>query len=320
MSETKSETTVHGLLCHKHVPMALACLGSLLRYSAEPLRLVIHDDGSLTSDDVAQLNKGLKNSTVISRSEANELMDQHLSGYPNAAAYRYEHALSLKLLDIALLETGDIAYCDSDILFFRPFSGLFKLPNSEISSVFMMDYRECYSVYPWTILGSSQLKLPSKANTGVMYIRKSDYDLDLIEWFLGRSDFRYIPSWVEQTCWAALGHRIGSQLCSPKQIAVIQPTDPVPTNLVAGHFTSRVRYRLKDFLLQANDNSTESPVRVEKIAPANCHPLDLGYCQFRRELQRMPHQTIEGLRRSKLGHYKRQLSKQLVNFFEKTSV
>jgi hypothetical protein len=33
------------LLGHAHVELALACLGSLRRYSADPVRLRVHEDG-----------------------------------------------------------------------------------------------------------------------------------------------------------------------------------------------------------------------------------------------------------------------------------
>ncbi|MDJ0705716.1 MAG: hypothetical protein QNJ46_20820, partial [Leptolyngbyaceae cyanobacterium MO_188.B28] len=162
MSEITSALKVHSLVCHKHVDMALACLGSLLRYSAEPLHIYLHDDGSLRIEDKDRLSEGLNNAKIILRSEADELINQRLRNYPNAAKYRYEHALALKLLDIPLLEERDIAYCDSDILFFKPFSRLFQLPNSETSSIFMMDKWESYSIRPWHLLGSNRLKLPSK--------------------------------------------------------------------------------------------------------------------------------------------------------------
>ena len=51
------------LLGHAHVEMALACLGSLLRYSAEPLRLRIHEDGSLLAADRERLTAGLGSPT-----------------------------------------------------------------------------------------------------------------------------------------------------------------------------------------------------------------------------------------------------------------
>ena len=56
MANTGAEPRlVSTLLGHAHVEMALPCLGSLLRFSAEPLRLRVHDDGTLTAADQERL-------------------------------------------------------------------------------------------------------------------------------------------------------------------------------------------------------------------------------------------------------------------------
>ena len=39
---------VHTLACEAHLWFAIPCLESLLAFSEEPVRFVIHDDGSLT--------------------------------------------------------------------------------------------------------------------------------------------------------------------------------------------------------------------------------------------------------------------------------
>ncbi len=129
MFEVTSTLTIRSLVCHRDVDMALACLGSLLRFSHDPLRLVLHDDGSLTSEDIQRLLTGLEGSTIVLRSEADELMNQLLKNHPYSYKYRYEQAYSLKLLDIPLLSKGDIAYCDTDVLFLRPFYGMFRQPS-----------------------------------------------------------------------------------------------------------------------------------------------------------------------------------------------
>ncbi|NJL56494.1 hypothetical protein HC928_15965 [bacterium] len=120
MSETTQVLTVRSLLCHRHVDMALVCLASLLKFSPTPLQLVIHDDGSLTTEDVERLTTQLPGTKVLSRQEADELVNGLLKNHPYAYEYRQEAPLALKLLDMPLLNKGDLAYCDSDVLFFTP--------------------------------------------------------------------------------------------------------------------------------------------------------------------------------------------------------
>jgi hypothetical protein len=132
--------------------MAYINFSSLLKLSIQPLKIVFHDDGSLTSEDIQQLSH-LPNTKVIERAEADERMNILLKEYPHSYNIRYEHPMFIKLLDTALLSEGDFAYCDTDILFFRPFDRLFSWPDQYTSAIFMMDYLEAYSLFSWHLLG-----------------------------------------------------------------------------------------------------------------------------------------------------------------------
>src|SRR5215217_351561 len=176
--ETIMPQTVHSLICHRDVDMALVCLNSLLKFSAEPLCLSLHDDGSLTVSDTEKLQEGLPGTTIISRAEADQSVGAMLSRYPYCANFRRLSPMGLKLIDVPLLSHADICCLDTDVLFFRPFSGLFRWPNSNISTIFMRDYQDAYSLKPWQ-LGS--LKAPSQVNAGLMFVRKKAYNLDFME-------------------------------------------------------------------------------------------------------------------------------------------
>jgi len=90
MFEVTSTLTIRSLVCHRHVDMALGCLRSLLRFSHEPLRLVLHEDGSLTPVDIHSMLSGLEGSTIFLNCEADELMNQLLKHHPYSYKYRYE--------------------------------------------------------------------------------------------------------------------------------------------------------------------------------------------------------------------------------------
>jgi hypothetical protein len=288
MSESNQIITVHGLVCHTHVNMAFKNFSSLLRFSTQPIKLVIHDDGSLTNQDQINLER-LKGAEVIRRSEADQSMNQLLKNHPNCYNIRYEHPMFIKLLDIALLSSDDFGYCDTDILFFKPFTELFQWPDSKTSALFMQDYIEAYSVFPWHLIGSRKLRLPSKVNAGLMFIRKSAYDLDFVEWFIGQKTFRSKPIHkMEQTCWAALGYRINCRMWNPDQIVLMRPDTKLTKNMVAGHFVKEVRYRLKHFLSDENINDNISqPILIDTISSENCNILNLTENHIRRQLNRV---------------------------------
>ena len=287
MSEFVTPITVHGLICHRDVNLALTCLGSLLKFSTQSLHLVIHDDGSLTPEDIEKLLARLQHPTIILRREADERMGELLKDHPNCYQYRQNYVYGLKLLDIALLSESDFAYCDSDILFFRPFDRLFQFPNSETSALFMRDYVDAYSMLPWHLVGVNKPRLVSKLNAGLLFFRKSAYDLDFIDWFLGQEQFRHKVNWLEQTCWAALAHRVGCQQWNPEQVVLMRPWSQLTGSLVAGHFVGEVRHRLNEFLIKSQELAcADVPVDIQTFTPPDCNLVELGQVHAMRQLKR----------------------------------
>lgn len=285
--KTASALTVRSLLCHRDVNMAIACLGSLLKFSVEPIKLTLHNDGSLTKEDQERLTQELGQVTFVSRLEADELTRQFLKNYPNCYKYRHELAdigkkngniWSLKLFDVALLgNENDIAYCDSDILFFQPFSKLFHFSDSKTSAIFMKDSQESYSVHALTLLNSREIRLPNKANAGLILFKRKNFDLDFIEWFLERKKFKYIFAFAEQTIWAALGNRAGCKHWSPKQVKMMTPKVEVTDRTVAAHFTTPFRYLLKQYLINDETISVDvAPIEVETIEASECSAVNLA--------------------------------------------
>jgi hypothetical protein len=240
--ESAAPRLVSTLLGHSHVAMALFCLGSLLRCSARPLRLLVHDDGSLTAADLALLAAGLGSPAVVPRREADQRMHELLAARPAARAFRAANPLAAKLLDATLLAPGDeLAYCDADILFLRPFSRLFELAGGA-GALFMTDPQNAYSVRFWHLLREPRLRLAAHVNSGIVVVRKSCLDLDLLEWFLARPEHQFAPVWLEQTCWALLGQAAGCHLLDPAAVAIPVPgRETSDSQRVALHFVSPVR-------------------------------------------------------------------------------
>jgi hypothetical protein len=278
------------LLGHAHVEMALACLGSLLRHSADPLRLRIHEDGSLTSQDRERLARGLGDPAFVPRAEADARVEDLLAGRPALRAFRQRNPLALKLIDIPFLSgmeaDGDLAYCDSDVLFLRPFAGLFRFPGPETGAVFMSDRQNAYSLRSWHLLARPRLALPCRVNSGVLLFRTRFFDPDLLEWYLSRPEFGFAPVWVEQTAWALLGQQAGCRLWDPRLLrlpeAGVDAGDPV-----ALHFVSPLRGLLPGFLERAGDRTGEPPIPVGTVPARRCRPWDLAWTEARRRLARL---------------------------------
>jgi hypothetical protein len=292
LTEVTTSQTVHSLICHRDVDMALLCLNSLLKFSVEPLRLALHDDGSLTSGDMAKLREGLPGTTIISRAEADQAVSTTLSHYPHCANFRQRSPTALKLIDVPLLSHNDICCIDTDVLFFRPFLGLFRWPSSTISAIFMRDYQDAYSLKPWQ-LGS--LKVPSHVNVGLMYVRKKAYDLDFMEKVLkdlgSRSKQSEDLHWFqEQTCWAIFAGYVGCQLWNPNQIRVLNEQDTLDHSLVAGHFVSPIRHKLSAFFEQAKSiDPSSSPITMNTIEAQDYNIRNWARVRLARRFNRVFH-------------------------------
>ena len=268
---------VRTLIGHKHVDVGLRCLASLLRFSSEAIRLLIHDDGTLTNADRETLAAKLPGSTIVSRGEADAIVQPQLKRYPRCHAYRERNALALKLIDTALLESDELAYCDSDVFFLRPHTGLFAWPNLQTGAMFMQDIQDAYSLRPWHVYPIGPIRMPRRTNSGLIFFRRSAYDLDFVEWLLGQPKldgvFAKRPHWIEQTCWAALGWRAGCHLWSSGQfIIATQAMTGLSDETVGIHFVAAARSKLNEF----SETSDGSPSNVVAPTPIRSVPARLS--------------------------------------------
>ncbi len=276
------------LLGHAHVEMAVLCLGSLLHFSASPLRLRVHDDGSLTAADLERLAAALDGPEVVSRRVADARLADLLAGFPAARAFRAANPLALKLLDVQLLATGDeLAYCDSDILFLRPFRGLFHLPPGA-GALFMFDPQQSYSVRSWHLLAEPRLRLVGNINTGIIAFRRRLFDLDLVEWFLSRPEYDFAPVWTEQTCWALLGQHVGSHLLDPEEMGIPVPGREPPARQVALHFVTPLRGLLAHFAGRRGERTVpDEPTELRSFPAPRLTAAALAATEIRRRLRRL---------------------------------
>jgi len=284
-----SRLTVATLVGHRQVELALTCLGSLLRRSAEPVRLRVHDDGTLTADDRERLAAGLDEPEVVSRAEGEARSADFLAGRPALAAFCRDNPLAVKLVDVVACAGEELLFCDTDILFLRPFTGLGRLLALGTGAVLMSDCQEAYSVRSWHLLAHRRLRLPRRVNSGLIAFRTRHFDPDLLEWYLTHPEFRFAPVWMEQTCWALLAARAGCRLIDPEQLALPAGPPPPgkPERRVALHFVSPSRALLPLYATAAAECSDgESPVQLRTLPARRCTPFHLAASELRRRRAR----------------------------------
>ena len=277
-SSTRPAIQVRTLLGSAQVPLALRCLSSLARTSAEKIGFIIHEDGSLTSSDADKLREKLPVTSIVTRKEADDMVLPQLQKHPACLEYRKTSPLALKLLDIALMESSPLFFCDSDVLFLAPHTGLFHgILDDSVQAVFMQDYCDSYSLRPWSIWPLTDQRVVSRLNSGLFALAAGAFDLDFIDYFLGKNwstaAFQRRPLWIEQTSWSALAARLDTQLYDPRQIAMACPTlkqaGPTP---IAIHFVSSYRGMIKNYAdAEAAPVSGLQPqvIRSSKASPSN---------------------------------------------------
>ena len=293
-AEPAAAIRVASLIGHAHVELAILGLGSLLHGSVEPLALRLHDDGTLTAEDRERLAAALDDPLFVMRTEADERVAGVLARRPALAAFRRRNPLALKLVDAVLYAGETLAYCDTDVLFLRPFSGLFF--SGETGAVFMADRQNAYSVRSWQLLWDHlkghRLLLPKRVNSGILRFPTAAWDPDLLEWYLARPEFGFAPVWMEQTAWALLGGAAGCRLIEPAQIAIPEPgeipAEGAPGDRIALHFVSPVRALLPLWAARAVvRGDPRPPVAVHHVPAGRCGFLGLAATEARRVLGRL---------------------------------
>jgi hypothetical protein len=174
---------------------------------------------------------------------------------------------------MALLESDELAYCDSDVLFLRSHKGLFTWPNEQTGAMFMQDIQDAYSLRPWHVFPIGQIHMPHRTNSGLIFFRRAAYDLDFVEWLLGRDElsdvFQKRPHWIEQTCWAALGWRAGLYLWSARQfIIATRAMTGLSDQTIGVHFVAAARSKLNEFS-EPSSGGTVTPVRSHPARPSS---------------------------------------------------
>jgi hypothetical protein len=255
---------VSSLICHGHVEMACVCLRSLVDYSAESIELNLMDDGSLTIEDVAALKGELPIARIVSADEAENEIRKRLHRHPALLELRSRQVLVRKAVDCVIFAEGPtFRYCDTDILFLRPFHGLFDPGSLGSQAVLMRDAALGYSVDARSAHRIHKLRLPFRGNSGILCFDTELFDLDEMNALAATPILLgWQPLW-EQTIFALIGGRNDCRIYDSRQIRCItertQPDDP---DLVAAHFYSPIRWRMPEF---TNGRRTDKSVPSQKV-------------------------------------------------------
>ncbi|MEM9137305.1 MAG: glycosyl transferase [Cyanobacteria bacterium P01_F01_bin.42] len=174
---------VHFLTGKKFWQQTCFCFYSLWQQTSLNLRLIIHDDGSLTPTCQASIQRIFPTAQIISAQDIQRRLDQYLpeSDYPCLRARRIEYPHLRKLTDIHVGQQGWKLVLDSDMLFFNPPTELLEWLRSPQSPSYMVDVQTSYGYSADLMTELAGVPIPEKVNVGISGLNSSQLDWPEIE-------------------------------------------------------------------------------------------------------------------------------------------
>lgn len=206
---------IHALTCARDYPDLLWCLKSLIFYSGRSFHVVVHDDGSLDAQSLAQLQWHLPGATIVTRDQADERMRPVLAGRDACRAFRDHCPLARRLFDFPIFASHEhFLTLDSDVLFFASPDEMLRLMDRG-RPFFMADYQDSYVFPRADVRERYGVDLVPAFNTGIAFLAQSMVDHALIETYcrdLNNAGLLSHP-WSEQTLFAILfsRHEVGAE-------------------------------------------------------------------------------------------------------------
>ncbi len=265
MDEQEDEKiVVQSLIGASQLPFYLSCLKSLVTFCQDRIDLHLHADGTLSQEDKDSIHSELNGTKVAitdPSENASRVLD-YLQGRPNCQKFRKESIWGIEFFDpIYTFPKDPISfYLDADILFLRPFSGLFDRNQVKNGAVFLEDTQwDAYSFRPLQMLiGKNKPQVVKGITTGLVFWDKTVIDWDYLEWFLGENHLHQIPEWIMPTAQAGLATRCESKTISPKQITNLYPNAKIHEDTFGVHLLGSYRKEWMKKIEARKNNQTEN--------------------------------------------------------------
>lgn len=245
-SEDPSPVPVHILTGRDHWQLAAWMLASWFHFSEQGWQIVIHDDGTLPEHGRASLQAMFPKTRVITRAEADSVMNRKLLAYPYCLEYREMHPLALKVFDIPHFASAPrFIVFDSDLLFFNHPREIIDWAKAErnIECWFNEDVQESSLLSAAEVREEFGVKLWPRVNSGLALIYKSAMDLDVCDRALAETSIMRGHVWrIEQTLFALCASRHGRGGLLPKRYEVSLGRHSAP-DAVSRHYVGAVRDR-----------------------------------------------------------------------------
>lgn len=191
---------VHFLTGRRFWHQTAFCGWSFARTAGVDLDPVIHDDGSLTRRQAAELRRIFPRASFVTPGAAEAKLDEHLpsSRYPLLRARRLTLPNFRKLTDVHAGESGWRLVLDSDMIFFRRPDALLGWFESPDRPCHMVDVDTAYG-YPLDLLSRQcGFEMRDRVNVGVAGLRSDTIDWDTVEGWMKEQIDRVGPHYYQE--------------------------------------------------------------------------------------------------------------------------
>ncbi len=282
MSTEDSPLVVQSLIGKNNLSFYLECLNSLTSLCQEEINLLLHTDGSLDTSDIEfALNQfDVQSVSFRDTEEAKQTTLDHLEGRPNCQKLREESLWGIEFFDPLFANPSDPIshYVDADVLFLRPFTGLFDRSVVKDGAVFLRDTQwDAYCLRPWQLIGPGiRPTIVEGITTALVCWDKDAMDWDYLEWFLGQTKFHRIPEWVLPTAQAGLARRCKAKVVSPVQLTNLYPNATIRKETfgvhLLGSYRNEWRPKIKDYARGMPPMESPKQAAFERCLPRGVMP------------------------------------------------
>ena len=260
---------VQSLIGGQQLPFYLRCLKSLVTFCKDRIDLQLHTDSSLSQEDKNFIHSELDGTMVTitdSSENTNRILDC-LQDRPNCQKVRKDSIWGIEFFDPIFTFPDDPIsfYLDADILFLRPFSGLFNRNKVRGGAIFLKDTQwDAYCFRPWQLLtGKKKTHAVKGITTGLVFWDKSAIDWDYLEWFLGEHRLHQIPEWIMPAAQAGLAKSCEAKTICPRQLPNLYPNARIHEDTFGVHLLGSYRKEWMEKLDAREHNHVEnSPTMV----------------------------------------------------------
>ena len=255
---------VQSLIGGSQLPFYLRCLKSLITFCQDRIDLQLHTDGSHSQEEKHCIHAELDGTkvTITDSSKNKSRVLDCLQGRPSCQKVRKDSIWGIEFFDpiFAFPDDPISFYLDADILFLRPFSGLFVRNQVKGGAIFLKDTQwDAYSFRPWQMLaGTKRPEAVKGITTGLVFWDKSVIDWDYLEWFLGEHRLHQIPEWIMPTAQAGLAHRCDAKTISPRYLPNLYPNAQIHNDTLGVHLLGSYRKQWIEKLEARENNQTEN--------------------------------------------------------------